>query len=288
MVLASDMWNWSPVDSHTHFGRHSETYMKLEEILRKEEQGKINAMLIGAGWAKPSPIREWNRPPPHYSWEYVELAIILDNIRKPWHFIRKPWHLTVADYSAEICEEADAQRELIIDNHHLINEEEHKDFKKTLKRLEDVTRISGNHPVLSGMRISSWDSIYLARIPENLIRNISVMQADLTNAEEFQGGTYDLVTCHYVMGFVSREKHEDTKRTLSQLLAPRGILSIGFSIKQLNYYPELGEFPDLHKIDTIFERDTTIDYGFGGKNKEPYYAIFIYQKLPQPELANPS
>lgn len=198
----------------TWFCRYAEAFVKLEEILKKENFTEINAMLVGPGLYGLMHLSKPNNK--KYSWEHVELAAVLERTAKQWNIV-------VADKSEKVCEAVKQQAEFPVHKNHL----ESRLQKQYFESITETLGITGNSRAAALL-----EEPYLAKLPEHMRDRISVAQGDITKPEKFKDSyrKFNLVICHNVIPHIysrSVEEGKAAKETLAGLLVPGGILSFG-------------------------------------------------------------
>ena len=102
----------------TGFGRHYEALEDLAALLQESKLPQHNALVVGAGLDQLNVFRllsdniKAKQPlwlQKKYSWEYLEVAAVLERLGKPWT-------LTVVDASPEVCEAVQRQEEVVIES----------------------------------------------------------------------------------------------------------------------------------------------------------------------------
>jgi len=229
------------IDSHqymTHFARRTNAFLRLEEILSGGNYERINALLIGAGWDYAIRDRDlFGR----FSWEPIEVALLLDRIGKPSALI-------VADKSEEVCEALRRQDELVLVDNISLVPEGRQYLDKVLQGLENVSEIDlKQYAEETGDRYLLHPSygirgIYRARIPEKIKQNMNIVQKSLSDQEQWESdyGKFNFVLCHQVILpstlKMSSEEKKVAVRVLERFVASGGILSyastepIGFNV----------------------------------------------------------
>ena len=165
----------------TYFGRHDRAFNMLEPILMQRNSSKVNAAIIGAGFAIPRPYKRLGLEPKQQSWEYVELATLLNRLGIDWE-------LTIIEENEEVCAEIQEQREVLIDDMtDTVNNSQYS--QKVLAGLGEQTMLNNDEfqkLLGGGTPPYPFTQIQTAEIPNSIRDRITVVQGDLTKVLEKQ------------------------------------------------------------------------------------------------------
>mgnify|MGYP001571496996 CR=1 FL=1 len=261
------------MELQTHFGRHEETLGDLETLLLGYELPQHSALVVGVGLDQ-LPVFEWlqndvkaKQPfwlQQKYSWEYLEVAAVLERLGKPWT-------LTVVDSSPEVCEAVQRQEVIVIDDAYGKSGYA-KRFLETLgvggyddKMLRTVSTALESSKILNRVEVCNE-----VNIPSAIREKITVICGGIQNLGELAllHDIYDVITVFNVFQHIP-DFNDKTKagHALGRRVSEKGII-----VADLKFYgfpqirtPRVNEYKDYGPESELITH-TYITY-FMGKPK---------------------
>ncbi len=246
----------------TNFGRHEEALEDLEALLRGCELPQHNALVVGAGLDN-LPVFKWlpdsikaEQPlwlQKQYSWEYLEVAAVLERLGKPWT-------ITVVDSSAEVCEALKRQENAVIDDPYGQNEYAKRFLAAFGVKSYDEEDVKLINAALKKGNISNRVTIVKRLYISSVIRErIAIVNGSV---QELGGlalpyESYDVITCFNVYQHIKYSDETCAMSALSRRLAKDGVIATDFNIhglveKKPHRLYELEEYGEMNRYVVYF------------------------------------